>query len=83
MSIGDEINSFMKWLTTMLTLNGGMLLLVIYIMARDNGCSRTMQIAFLHAGVFFTIAGGVGLFFAIITSLVPRLMRLWRRYGQG
>jgi hypothetical protein len=82
MSVGREISSLMKWLVIMLTLNGGLVLIVFFQMAKVNQCNEHLQKTFLYPGVFLVTAGSIGLSFSVIASLVPRIIVLWRRYGQ-
>ena len=81
MSIGREISSLVKWLSIMLTLNSGLMLIVFSQMAKVNQCNEHLQTTFLYPGIFLVTAGSIGLFFAVIASLIPRIIILWRRYG--
>lgn len=78
MSLAREITSLMKWISIMLTLNSGLVLVVFSQMAKVNQCNDHLQKTFLYPGIFFVVAGSIGLLFAAIGSLAPRLMIVWR-----
>lgn len=78
MSVGQEINSIFKWTAVLLTLNGGLTLITLSAMARENGCTQHMQKTLLYPGVLLALAGAIGLFFAIVSALATWLITAQR-----